>query len=90
MNVITPDPDDGDKAVTTANEVIESEAANIMIEIEITKAVRLGTMLIMWRKMMIDGGFSSEWVEHACYDIFQKFFPPPIVEFEDVREDEDR
>ena len=78
MTVRTPDPEDADAAIQAASDVIESEQANIMIEIEFTKAARVGTMLVLWRKMMIDGQFTEEWVERACTNIFWKFFPPSM------------
>lgn len=81
MTVLTPEPsDDGAKILQEASDVIESEQANIRIEIEFAKAIRVGTMLIHWRRLMVDGGFTDEWVESAAADIFHKFFPPPIEE----------
>lgn len=78
---MTPEPDDSaSKVIQAASDVIESEQANIRIEIEFTKAARVGMLLVHWRKIMIDGGFSVEWVESASSDIFHKFFPPPIDE----------
>lgn len=72
-----PDPEDARAVVDAANVLIESEAANVMIEIEFTKAARVGSMLNVWRTLMSDGGFTDEWVEKAAYAIFQTFFPPP-------------
>jgi hypothetical protein len=77
------DPDDnGEKILQEASDVIESEQANIAIEIELAKAVRVGILLRTWRGMMVDpdgsgSPFSDDWVDHAAMDIFHKFFPPP-------------
>lgn len=90
MTVATaPDPDDADKVLQAASDVIESEQANIRIEIEFAKAARVGVMLVHWRKLMVDGEFTPEWVESAADDIFHKFFPPPIEEHHIYETDDD-
>lgn len=72
------EPDKNTQAVLQeASNVIESEQENIKIEIVFNKAVRVGVMLVEWRKMMINGEFTVDWVEDAANNIFQTFFPPP-------------
>lgn len=74
------DDDGGDEVLNAASNVIESEAANVLIEVQMNKAVRLGTMLRLWKDLMVSdeqtgSAFSEEWVEHAAMDIFHTFFP---------------
>ena len=90
------DDDNGKKVLQEASDVIESEQANIAIEIELAKAVRVGILLRTWRGMMTDpdgsgAPFPEDWVDHAAMHIFHKFFPPPVemenYEFPDDDED---
>lgn len=82
--VATRSPDDNEdnaKAVLkAASDVIESEQANVRIEIEFSKAARVGLMLKEWRKIMTtgDGRFTDEWVDYAAMDIFHQFFSSPF------------
>lgn len=72
--------DSGNEAVGNANEIIESEVANVLIEIQMAKAARIGVMLRIWRGMMVgDGGgvaFPEEWVDQAAWRLFEEFYPP--------------
>lgn len=85
MTTTTADPDDnGEKILQEASDIIESEKTNVLIEIELAKAVRVGILLRTWRGMMVDDSagssgspFPEDWVDHAAMDIFHKFFPPP-------------
>lgn len=78
-----PDDENAKAAVADANSIIESEAENIRIEIELAKAIRVGLLMRSWRKMMTDpeaqgSAFPEEWVDQCALDIWQKFFPPPV------------
>jgi DNA-binding transcriptional regulator PaaX len=84
MTTTVADPDDnGEKILEEASDIIESEQANVLIEIEMMKAIRVGLLLRSFRGMMTDpegsgAAFPEDWVDHAAMDIFHKFFPPPI------------
>lgn len=89
--IATPNPDDEDAVLKAASDVIESEQTNVRIEIEMSKAIRVGMMLRTWRNMMIDktGGyagaaFPEEWVDEAAMDLFHVFFPLPSTEEHDT------
>lgn len=86
------DDDNAKKAIDAASDAIESAQENIRIELQFTKAARVGLMLKAWRKMMLEGNedgsaFSEDWVEHAAMDIFHNFFSP-IIEGNPYYEDE--
>jgi hypothetical protein len=94
MRVATPEPEpeDVEAVLNSASEVIESEQARIRVEMTMTQAVRLGIMLVQWRKMMREGNYSDEWVESAAMDLFHSFFPPffptdTSITFEGVDDD---
>lgn len=70
----TPTPDD--EILREANEIIVSMQEQVNVEAIFTVAARVGTMLVYWRKLMIDGEFSEEWVEAAAMILYQKFFTP--------------
>jgi len=83
MSTIPPQPND-DAAMQAASDVIESATANMLIEMQMNKAVRVGTMLRLWRELMLNNGesaagssFPENWVDSAAMDIFHSFFPPP-------------
>lgn len=89
--IATPNPEDEDAVLKAASDVIESEQANVRIEIEFAKAIRVGAMLRNWRNMMIDSSgsmagaaFPEEWVDEAAMDLFHTFFPPPSIAEERV------
>ena len=78
----TEDQNHDDEAVKAASEVIESATANLLIEMQVNKAIRLGTMLRIWRQMMLSNGsddagipFPEDWVDSAAMDIFHTLFP---------------
>lgn len=75
MTVITPEPPD-DEVVQRAHNIIEAEANTVKVEIFFAMLARLSVMMVVWRKTMLDGGFSPEWVESAATDIFSTFVPP--------------
>lgn len=87
-----PEQDDHEREVmSAASEVIESAQANVLIEIEFAKAVRIGTLLRLWRHLMTDhsnagSSFPEEWVDARALEIFRRFYPP-MVEFEESDED---
>lgn len=78
MTVVTPDapkPED-ESVVQKAHNIIEAEANTVKVEIFFSMLARLSVMMVVWRKTMIDGGFSHDWVESAANDIFATFVPP--------------
>ena len=82
------DDDSAREVVEAASEVIESESENVKVELYFTKAARVGAMLKMWRKMMLDdshgSAFPEDWVDHAAMDMFHEFYPPMegVVDYE--------
>lgn len=86
--------DDDDEVLHAASRVIESETANVLIEIEMNKAVRVGTLLRLWRDVMMNPEgpgmpFPVDWVDHASMDIFHRFFPMNEEEEYDGYDDDD-
>lgn len=90
------DSNEDDAVLGAARDILESASANSLIEIQFNKAVRVGTLLRLWREMMVasPGGdkvgmpFPSEWVDHAAMDIWRSFFPLPTEEEHDEPDDE--
>lgn len=73
--------DDDGAAKDILNEVekiIEGAADSQSIENVFTIAAKVGSWLIAYRQMLIEGKFSAEFAEDICTMLFQKFFPPPI------------
>lgn len=88
----TSNEENDDAAVKAASDVIESASANVLIEIQLSKAIRVGSMLRLWKEMMEHNGdthagapFTEDWIESAAMDIFHSFFPPfePETEIHD-------
>lgn len=80
----TPEPEDGEDAkavVEEALEIVRSEAETAQVETVFVYAAKVGAMLLAWRKMMIDGGFSKKYVEEAAMTLFEKFFTPFVPEY---------
>lgn len=78
MTVTTPTPDDegAKEALREAEEIIKSESEQINVEVIFQLACRVGVMLNGWRKLMIEGGFTEEWVQDTSMTLFYKFFSP--------------
>ena len=97
MSSIASPPEDNDPdrdALQEASNIIESESANVKIEIEFNKAVRVGTLLRLWRDLMVNdenvgSSFPADWVDHAAMDIFHNFFPPTMDEVQPYFEPDD-
>ena len=97
MSSVVSPPEDNDPdrdALQEASNIIESESANVKIEIEFNKAVRVGTLLRLWRDLMandenVGSSFPTDWVDHAAMDIFHNFFPPTMYEVQSYIEPDD-
>lgn len=89
MTVQTPTSDDDNEAVKAAEEIINSEAEQVNVEGVFSLAVRVGVMLNNWRKLMVEGGFSEEWVQDASMTIFHKFFNPWYPPYGEDDDDDD-
>lgn len=90
MNVSTPDPDDGAaEALRQIEEIVASESEQISVETIFILAIRVGVALNKWRELMIEGGFSNEWVQDASMTLFHKFFAPWYPPFPHGDDDDD-
>lgn len=74
------DDDPNAKAVIdAAEEVLRNASGSIDQEIVnnvFSIVARVGAMLLAFRSTMKEGGFSDEWIEARCTEIFQKFMRP--------------
>lgn len=89
MTVSTPTSDDENEALKQANEIIASESESINVETIFVLAIRVGLALTNWRAMMIEGGFSEEWVQNASMTLFHKFFAPWYPPYGERDDDDD-
>ena len=87
MTVGIADDDENAKAVLAeADRILSNEQETVQIESIFKLAAKVGAMLVIWRKMMVDGQFSTDWTEEAAMKIFDKYFGN-LYEFD---EDDDR
>lgn len=64
------------KAVlAAADDILAGARDQTAVEGVFSIAARVGVMLNVWRKTMVEGGFSTEWIETRATEIFHKFFP---------------
>lgn len=91
-----PNDENDDAVLQSAADILESAVANSLIEMQLTKAIRVGSMLRLWREMMSHNGdvhagtpFSEAWIESAAMDIFHSFFPPFQLPDPEIYDDDD-